>query len=321
MPPAYDDHTGAEIVAGTKHQRLPRRDDHGNYRANTITACIHPAAGHREQAPAPPNIDAIKAKMKATWMDGDYARFATYMEPGARAILAGWNIAGGERLLDVACGAGQTAIPAAHGGVRVYGIDIASNLIEHARQRAEAEGVAARFDEGDAEQLPYADASFDVVTSLVGAMFAPRPEKVAAELARVCRPGGRLCMANWTPTSMVGLMFKQVAAHVPPPPGLTPPVLWGDEDTILKRLGDGFSDIRLTRKIYPLWLFPFLAPEVVDFFRTNYGPVKRAFEALGAAGQRSLHAGLEAVFSAHNTAGDGSVELRAEYLDVVAVRR
>jgi ubiquinone/menaquinone biosynthesis C-methylase UbiE len=227
----------------------------------------------------------------------------------------------GIAVLDVACGAGQIAIPAAHGGVRVYGIDIASNLIEHARRRAEAEGVVARFDEGDAEQLPYADASFDVVTSLIGAMFAPRPQKVVAELARVCRPGGRLCMANWTPTSMVGLMFKQVADHVPPPPGLTPPLLWGDEDTVLKRLGDCFSEIRLTRKIYPRWRFPFSASEVVDFFRTNYGPVKRAFEALDVAGQRSLHAGLEAVFSTYNQARDGSVELRAEYLDVVAVRR
>jgi SAM-dependent methyltransferase len=290
----------------------------------TVTRSQHVSTrrpGTASQAPASPDIDAIKAKLKSTWMDGDYARFATYMEPGAREILAEWNIAGGERLLDVGCGAGQIPIPAAHGGVRAYGIDIASNLIKHARQRAEAEGVVVRFDEGDAEQLPYADASFDVVTSLVGAMFAPRPEKVAAELARVCRPGGRLCMANWTPTGMVGLMFKQVAAHVPPPPGLTPPVLWGDEDTILERLGDGFSDIRLTRKIYPLWLFPFSASEVVDFFRTNYGPVKRAFEALDVAGQRSLHAGLEAVFSAHNKTRDGSVELRAEHLDVVAVRR
>ena len=277
--------------------------------------------GPSSPACAAPGIDALKAKMKATWMDGDYARFATYMAPGARQILAGWNVAQGERLLDVACGAGQLTIPAARGGACASGIDIASNLIAQARRRAAAEGVAVRFDEGDAEQLPYADAAFDVVTSLIGAMFAPRPEQVASELARMCRPGGRLCMANWTPTGMVGLMFKQVAAHVPPPPGLTPPVQWGDEDTILQRLGDGFSDIRLTRKIYPLWRFPVSASAVVDFFRTHYGPVKRAFEALDAPAQRSLHAGLEAVFSAHNTARDGSVELRAEYLDVVAVRR
>lgn len=270
---------------------------------------------------AAPSIDAIKAKMKATWMDGDYAKFAKFMEPGALEILAGWNMARGERLLDVACGAGQTAIPAAHRGLQVHGVDIAGNLIDHARRRAAEEGIVAHFDEGDAEQLPYADASFDVVISLIGVMFAPRPEMVAAELARVCRPGGRVYMASWTPSGMVGRMFKQVAGHVPPPPGVAPPVLWGDEDTVLKRLGGDFCDIRLTRKIYPRWRYPFSASEVVEFFRTNYGPVKRAFAALDTPLQHSLHAALEAVFSAHNEGGDASVELRAEYLEVVAVRR
>lgn len=270
---------------------------------------------------ASPSIDVIKAKMKATWMDGDYARFATHMEPGAREILAGWNIAVGERLLDVGCGAGQIAIPAAQAGARVTGIDIASNLIRHARGRAEREGVGARFDEGDVEQLPYADGVFDAVTSLIGAMFAPRPERVAAELARVCRRGGRLFMANWTPTGMVGQMFKRIADHVPPLPGLATPPLWGDGNTVQERLGDYFSNILVTRKNYPRWRFPFSASEVVDFFRTNYGPVKRAFEALDAAGQRSLQTKLTAVFSAHNRARDGSVELVAEYLDVIAVRR
>jgi SAM-dependent methyltransferase len=243
------------------------------------------------------------------------------MEPGARAILAGWNIAAGERLLDVACGAGQTAIPAAQAGVKVTGIDFASNLIAHAQRRAEREGAGARFDEGDAEQLPYSEGSFDVVISMLGAIFAPRPEKVAGELARVCRSGGRLCMANWTPTGMVGRMFKELAAHVPPPAGVTSPMQWGDEDTAIQRLGGHFRDIRLVRRTYPLWRFPFSPSGVVEHFRATYGPVKRAFEALDVAGQRSLHAALEAVFSAHNAASDGSVELRAEYLDVQGVRR
>lgn len=292
--------------------------------SNTATAPVLQHEAIRQpgtQTLASPSIDAIKAKMKATWMDGDYAKFATYMEPGALQILAGWNLASGERLLDVACGAGQTAIPAARHGLRVHGVDIASNLIDHARRRAAEGRIVAHFDEGDAEQLPYADASFDVVISLIGAMFAPRPDMAAAELARVCRPGGRLYMANWTPSGMVGRMFKQVAAHVPPPPGVAPPVLWGDEDTVLKRLGGDFCDIRLTRKIYPRWRYPFSASEVVEFFRTNYGPVKRAFEALDASSQQSLHTALEDVFSAHNEGGDAAAELRAEYLEVVAVRR
>src|SRR5215216_3438892 len=146
-----------------------------------------------------PEMEAVKAKMKANWMAGDYATFAHYMEPGALKLLAGWKIPAGVRLLDVACGAGQIAIPAARAGVQATGLDIAPNWIEQARARASAEGLTAQFDEGDAEQLPYDDASFDVVVSLVGAMFAPRPDRVAAEFVRVCRPKGRIIMANWTP--------------------------------------------------------------------------------------------------------------------------
>jgi SAM-dependent methyltransferase len=288
--------------------------------AATTSALQRPSFPGSEAVPYP-DFDAIKARLKATWMDGDYAHFATYMEPGARQILAGWELHPGERLLDVACGAGQTAIPAAQRGLQVHGIDIAGNLIGHARRRAAREGLSARFDEADAEQLPFADASFDVVISLIGAMFAPRPEQAAGELARVCRPGGRLYMVNWTPAGMVGQMFKTVAAQVPPPAGVPSPVLWGDEDAVSRRLADHFRDIRLTRKTYPAWRYPFSASEVVDFFRTNYGPVKRAVDALDTAAQRALHTGLEAVFCAHNSAADGSVELRAEYLEVAAIRR
>jgi hypothetical protein len=128
-------------------------------------------------------------------------------------------------------------------------------------------------------------------------------------------------MVNWTPTGMVGAMFKQLAAHVPPPPGITSPMLWGDESKVIERLRVHFRDLRLERRTYPLWRLPFPPSGVVDHFRTTYGPVKRAFEALDAAGQRSLHAALEAVYSAYNTAGDGSTELKAEYLDVQGVRR
>ena len=160
---------------------------------------------------------AIKSKMKATWMAGDYATFSKYMEPGAKEILAGWNISPGERLLDIGCGSGQTAIPAARAGARVTGIDIATNLIEVARERAKLEGVWVQFNEGDAEQIPCQSESFDVVISMIGAMFAPRPERVAAEFERVCKPGARLLMANWTPQGMVGQMFKIVAKRIAPP--------------------------------------------------------------------------------------------------------
>lgn len=233
-----------------------------------------------------PTLANLKAKLKAAWMDGDYAAFSEYMKPGATKILAGWRIERGVRLLDVACGAGQTVIPAAQAGTRVTGVDIASNLIEAARKQAASKGLDVRFDEGDAEHLPYPDGAFDVVISLIGAMFAPRPEKVASELAQVCRSGGRLHMANWTPDGMVGRMFKVVAQHVPPPKGIEPPVRWGDEATAYDRLKNNFTDIKLARKHYPSWSYPFAVGEVVEYFRTVYGPMKRAFDSLDHAGQQ-----------------------------------
>jgi len=267
------------------------------------------------------NLSTVKANMKATWMDGDYAEFCTYMEPGAIEILREWKIAQGSRFLDVGCGAGQLVIPAARAGIKSTGVDIASNLIAHARDRASQEGLTAQFDEGDAEQLPYADGSFDVVVSLFGAIFAPHPGKVASEMARVCRPGGRLLMANWTPNGMAGQMFRHIAKHVPPPHGIAPPPLWGDESTVRDRLAEGFTDIQLTRKIYPLWKYPFPVPDVIQLFARLFGPIKGALAKLPEAGQRSLLTGLEEIFSAHNQAQDGTTELRGEYLEVAATRR
>lgn len=267
-----------------------------------------------------PDIDTIKARMKSTWEAGDYGTFAKFLEPGALEILAGWQIAPGSRLLDIGCGTGQIAIPAARAGIRVTGVDIASNLVEQARRRAALEGVAAQFDEGDAEQLPYADASFDVVVSLIGAMFAPRPERVAAELVRVCRPAGRLLMANWTPSGQVGQMFKAIAKHVPPPPGVPPAVLWGDEETVRQRFQESVSSLTLRRRIYPSWAYPFSVPEVVEFFRQHYGPTLRAFAAVEAEGEKALRNDLEQVFSQHNRATDGTTWLEAEYLEVQAIR-
>ena len=262
------------------------------------------------------DMDALKARMKATWMAGDYGTFATYMEPGALKMLASWRLEPGTTLLDVGCGAGQIAIPAARAGLRVTGVDIATNSLAQARARAKAEGLQVRFEAGDAEALPYPDASFDTVVSLVGAMFAPRPERVAAELIRVTRPGGRIIMVNWTPTGFVGQMFRAIAKHVPPPPGVPPAGLWGDEATVRERLGRGVRDLNLTRGLYPAFDYPFAVPEVVEFFRQNYGPMQRAFAALEPDTQRALRADLEDVFSTFNRAADGTTSLIAEYLEV-----
>jgi ubiquinone/menaquinone biosynthesis C-methylase UbiE len=266
------------------------------------------------------DIDTIKNRMKATWMSGNYETFAKYMEPGALEILASWQIAPGSRMLDVGCGAGQLTLPAARAGVQATGIDIATNSLEQARARARTEGLNAQFDEGDAEQLPYPDASFDSVVSLVGAMFAPRPERVAAEFVRVTRPGGRIMMVNWTASGFVGQMFKAVGKHVPPPQGIPSAMLWGDEATVRERFQDGTSELKLTKRTYPSWTYPFAVPEVVEFFRENYGPTQRAFAALDESGQQALRHDLEQVFSAYNRATNGTTRLEGEYLEVIAVK-
>ena len=286
----------------------------------------HPAA-HNPPSPSDdqaPRLDAIKARMKATWEDGDYARFATYMEAGAVEILDDWRIPPGQRLLDIGCGAGQSAIPAARRGHRVTGIDIAENLVDHARARAGSEGLDAEFHVGDAEALPYEDRSFDAVITMIGAMFAPRPDKVVEEIARVLRPGGRLYMVNWTPRSMPAQMFKCVASITPPAPGLAPPVLWGDEAVVTERLSGFFGELRLRRNTYPQWHYPFDTRGILELFRNYFGPVKRAFDKLAsdADAEALLREQLHEIFQRNSDLHpDGSARITGgEYLEVVATR-
>ena len=267
-----------------------------------------------------PEMEALKTRLKATWMSGDYGHFATYLEAGALEFLSRFPIEPGARVLDVACGAGQTAIPMSRAGAKVTGVDIATNLIEQAGTRAQAENLDARFEEGDAEMLPYDDGSFDIVVSLIGAMFAPRPEMVAAELKRVCRRGGKIIMGNWTPGGFVGQMFRIHGKHVPPPAIMPPPVKWGDEETVRERLSDGVSLLKLSRRLYP-FRYPFPPSAVVEFFRTYYGPSYKAFAALDTERQSALQEDLEQLWTEHNTATDGTTAIDAEYLEVVAIRQ
>lgn len=267
-----------------------------------------------------PEMQTLKAKLKATWMSGNYTTFAKYLEPGALEILQNLQIEPGTTVLDVGCGAGQIAIPMARAGVHVTGIDIATNLVADARARAAEEGLTVQFDEGDAEDLPYADASFDTVVSLVGAMFAPRPNLVASELVRVTRPGGRIIMVNWTPGGFIGQMFKVNGKHVPPPALMASPVLWGDQAVVSERFREGIDQLKLTPKIYPSFQYPFTVPEVVEFFREYYGPTNRAFAALDANGQAALRHDLEQHWSAHNRDANGTTCIEAEYLEVIAIR-
>lgn len=266
----------------------------------------------------PAEFQQLKARLKTTWMTGDYDTFSRYMEAGAARFYERMNVPRGAWLLDVGCGAGQLALIAARAGAVVTGCDIAANWVKRARARAAAESLDAIFDEGDAEALPYADASFDVVASLIGAMFAPRPERVAAELTRVCRPGGMIAMANWTPEGFIGQMFKTIGRHIAPS-GMPAPVLWGDESVVRERLREGIAELRVARRWYH-FDYPFPPAGVVEFFREHYGPMNRAFQSLDEEGQAALRAELIQLWSANNKAEGEATRVDAEYLEVIATR-
>ncbi len=263
-------------------------------------------------------LDELKTRLRTTWMTGDYGRFCRYMERDAEAFYRRLPVKPGARLLDVACGAGQLSLIAARLGAHATGCDIASNWLVQARRSAAAEGLTAVFEEGDAEALPYSNATFDAVVSLIGAMFAPRPELVAAELTRVCRPGGIIAMANWTGPGFVGQMFKIIAKHIAPP-GMPSPVLWGDEPTVRERLRSGIASLECSRQMYEL-SYPFSPADAVEFFRVNYGPMTRAFASIGEEEQRQLRDELTDLWSRNNRATDGTTRVDAEYLQAVAVR-
>jgi SAM-dependent methyltransferase len=271
------------------------------------------------QAPA---MESLKAAMRATWMAGDFGVIAKTIGGGAEAFVERLAIPAGLHVLDVATGTGNVALPLARAGCIVTGVDIAPNLLVQARERAAAEGLSIRFDEGDAEQMPYADASFDVIVTMFGAMFAPRPEYFVAEAARVLKPGGLLAMANWNPEGFTGHMFRTGAKHAPPPPGIPPPVLWGDVATATERLTPSFDNIQT--ELIPLkFALPMNAAGAVSLFRTYFGPTKMAFERLDDAGKQALQQDLETLWSDANVADDPANELLVlnHYLQVTARRR
>jgi SAM-dependent methyltransferase len=266
-----------------------------------------------------PEMSALKTRLKATWESGDYGVFAKYLERGALEFFDRLSIPAGTRLLDVACGAGQLTLPAARKGIKVTGLDLAANLVRQARGKAAAEGLRISIDEGDAEDLPYPDDSFDVVMSLIGSMFAPRPELVASEMIRVARPGGRIIMGNWTPDGHVGQMFTTIGRHVPPSPNMPSPLLWGDEATCRQRLRAGVTDLKITRHMYP-FQYPFPPAQVVDLFMEYYGPTNRAYASLNDERRRAMHSDLTALWTRHNAAIDGTTRVSAEYIAVVGIR-
>lgn len=268
----------------------------------------------------PVETDALTARTKATWMAGDFGKIAKSYEPGAAEFIERLDIQPSEHVLDVACGTGNLAIPAARSGAQVTGIDIAPNLVEQAQTWAHSEGLAIRFEEGNAEQMPYADASFDLVVTMFGAMFAPRPDDVATELVRVCRAGGRIAMANWTPDGFIGQMFKIMGKHVLPAPGVPSPIQWGNEAVVAERLGDQVADLRCTQRTITFH-FPFSPAATVEYFRTYYGPTLRAFTTLTPNAQEALRSDLVQLWTQHNHSRNGVTQVDSTYLEVIAVRK
>ena len=265
------------------------------------------------------DFDAITQIQQKTWSEGDFAMVAGLIVIVAEELADALEIMPGERVLDVACGSGNGAIAAARRSWgNAVGSDFVPALLDRGRERAAVERLEVEFVEADATALPFADGEFDVVMSIFGAMFAADQEKAAAELLRVCKPGGRIGMANWVPDSGVGQMFMTVAKHAPPPPGVKPPLLWGTEERLRELFGDGVSELRVERR--PSRQTFRSADHWLDFFRTYFGPTKVAFERVGPEGAAALEADLRDYLKSVNTAGDRALVIEPEYLQVVATR-
>jgi SAM-dependent methyltransferase len=271
------------------------------------------------QQEAQPQAEVLRARVRATWTAGDFGRIAVGYEEGAAAFIERLGLKPGDQVLDVACGTGNLALPAARAGARVTGIDIAPALVVQLAARAAAEGLTLEAREGDAEALPFADDSFDTVVTMFGAMFAAHPQQAANELLRVTRPGGRIAMANWTPEGFVGRMLKLTVGYVPPPAGVPSALLWGNARTVEERIGAGLSDLRFERRAMVL-AYPFGPEETVELFRTWYGPTVRAFAALEEERQRKFFDDLVRLWTEHNTAGPNGTRVESEFLAVVGTR-
>jgi SAM-dependent methyltransferase len=265
-----------------------------------------------------PSTDPVTERVRSTWTAGDFGRIATGYAPGAAEFIARLRLGQGERVLDVACGTGNLALPAARAGALTIGVDIAPNLIAQAIANAAAEELAARFEVGDAEDLPYADGSFDTVVSMFGAMFAARPARAADELLRVTRRGGRIAMANWTPRGFIGQMLRTIVGYVPPPAGAAPVLQWGDEEMVRERLASAEKIDCVRRRI--TFEYPCTPGETVGLFKQYYGPTVRAFAALDEVRGAMLEHDLVALWSDHNCASGETTRLESEYLEVIAVR-
>ncbi|HVO87030.1 MAG TPA: class I SAM-dependent methyltransferase [Casimicrobiaceae bacterium] len=273
-----------------------------------------PAAGV-----AAPDFDAIKTRQQATWAAGDFGVIGTRLQIVGETLCEAADVCAGERVLDVAAGNGNASLAAARRFAEVTSTDYVPALLDQARQRAQGDRLTLAFQVADVENLPFPDASFDVVLSTFGAMFAPNQHRTARELLRVTRPAGRIAMANWTPEGFLGDMFRVLSGFVPPPAGLASPMAWGSEPRIVEFFGPHVDAMRCQRRNFN---FRFASAEhFIEIFRTYYGPTLKAFAALAPTEQEKLHAALADLLNRSNTARNGTLVVPAEYLEVVITRR
>jgi SAM-dependent methyltransferase len=265
-----------------------------------------------------PDLHAVKAKQQAAWSAGDYAVVGTTLQMVGESLCEALDLRAGERVLDVAAGNGNATLAAARRWCEVVSTDYVPALLARGRARASAEGLSVQFEQADAEDLPYPDHSFDVVLSTFGVMFTPDQDKAAAEVARVCIPGGRIGLANWTPASFVGEIFKTMGRYLPPPAGVKSPALWGTEARLRELFGGRLGAIAIEHKHFAFRYRS--AAHWLEVFRAYYGPMHKAFGALDSANQESLAADLTALAERFNRATDGSFVAPGEYLEVVIQR-
>ena len=266
-----------------------------------------------------PDLGAVKQVQQKVWSEGDFSVIASLVMSTAENLAESLAILPGEKVLDVACGSGNGAIAAARRAWgNTTGADFVPALLERGRERAAAERLEIEFVEGDAESLPFEDESFDVVMSIYGAMFAPDQQQAASELLRVCKPGGRIGMANWVPDGFIGEMFMTSAKHAPLPPGLDPPILWGTEERLRELFGEEISDLRVERRTLVQRFYS--VDHWLEIYRTYFGPVKVAFERVGPEGEDALESDLRAMLDRNNTAGERALVIPADYLMVTATK-
>jgi len=273
------------------------------------------------QALASTKVDfgAVKERQQQAWASGDFHAVAARIVLVAEQLVDTADLHAGWRVLDVATGSGNAAIAAARLGCTVVGVDYVPALLERGRERAATEGLDVELLEGDAEALPFPDDSFDAVTSVFGSMFAPDHAQAAAELLRVCRPGGTIALASWTPESFIGELFRTQAAHVRPPAGVPSPMLWGTEAYLRQLFGEGIAGLEVAERTFT-WRFG-SAQEFVSFFRAWYGPTLKAFAALDDAGREALEHDLIALVERYDRHCGGAIAIPATYTEAVARKR